>query len=249
MVQPRRAKARPLRIVIPLVLVAGLLAAGAFAVSKAGNDATTATAPTRSPSVAATQSTAQPTSTGSPSSEPSATPTKKARSVTGAETLKDCQRRVRAADDVLAAAKVGVQHWATHVQAQTDANARKISRARMNALFKKTRLAGPADNRRYGAALHAYQDVTGSCGKVKGAPPKVARELSDCRQRARAQQPVLAAAASGMADWKSHLAAMQRNADHDVPHAERIWLAAWRAAPPHIRAYRKAASDFDAPRC
>ena len=248
MVQARRAKARPLRVVIPLAIVAALLAGGALAVSKVG-DPTTANAPTRAPSVAATQSTAQPTRTGSPSSEPSATPTKTANSVAGAKALKACQRRFRAADDVMAAAKIGVQHWATHVQAQTDANARKISTKTMSARFKQTRLAGPADQQRYRDALDAHEDLNRTCHKVKGAPAKVADKLGDCRDRAQAQKPVLAASADAMADWKSHLAAMQRNAESHVRNAQGVWLKAWRAAPPHINAYKKAAADFDAPKC
>ena len=60
---------------------------------------------------------------------------------------------------------------------------------------------------------------------------------------------MLAAAADGMADWKSHLAAMQRNAEDHVRNAQGVWLRAWRAAPPHIKAYKKAAADFDAPKC
>ena len=119
----------------------------------------------------------------------------------------------------------------------------------MGALFKKTRLAGPADQQRYRDALSKYEDLNGSCDKVKGATASVAEKLSNCRDRAKAQKPVLAAAADGMADWKSHLAAMQRNATTHVPHAESVWLRAWRAAPPHIEAYKKAAADFDAPKC
>ncbi len=87
----------------------------------------------------------------------------------------------------------------------------------MSALFKKTRLAGPADHQRYDDALSAYKDLNGSCAKVEGAPAKVAGKLSNCRDRAQAQKPVLAAGADGMADWKSHLAAMQRNAEEPRP--------------------------------
>ena len=52
-VQPRRAKTRPLRIVVPLVVVAALLASGAFAVSRIGGDRHDCHAPARSPGVAA----------------------------------------------------------------------------------------------------------------------------------------------------------------------------------------------------
>lgn len=249
MVQARRAKARPTRIIIPLAVVAALLAGGAYAVSQLGGEPQTANAPTRAPSVAATQSTAQPSKSASPSTEPSPTPTKSATSDIGAKKLKACQRKVRAADDVMRAAKIGVLHWATHVQAQTDANAQKISSATMSARFKKTRLAGPTDLQRFDDALDAYKDLNGSCDKVKNAPAKVASKLSDCRDRAQAQKPVMAAGADGMADWKSHIAAMARNAEEHVSNAQGVWLKAWRAAPPHINAYKKVSADFNAPKC
>ena len=76
---------------------------------------------------------------------------------------------------MLAAAEIGVRHWAIHVQAQTDANARKISTAKMSARFKATRLDGPADQRRYRDAIDAYEGQDGSCAKVKGAPSVQAR--------------------------------------------------------------------------
>jgi hypothetical protein len=156
---------------------------------------------------------------------------------------------VRAADKVLAEAKIGIKHWATHVQAQTDANNSKISVGQMNAKFKVTRLAGPADQSRYRKALATYQEQKGSCQRVAGAAASVAASLAKCDDRARAQRPVLAAAADGMADWRSHLAAMQRSRMTHVAHPEAVWLRAWRAAPPHIRAYDKAVANFDAPRC
>ncbi len=164
--------------------------------------------------------------------------------------LKSCRQRVDRADTVLAAAKTGATHWAEHVQAQTDANDGRITVAEMNAIFARTRLAGPDDQDHYRKALSAYEDDDGSCSSVDGASTKEAAALSSCRDRRDAQRPVLKAAAPAMADWKSHLAAMTRSRMHHMDDAEQIWVDAWRAAPPHIKAYEKAADAFGgAPDC
>jgi hypothetical protein len=214
---------------------------------------TTTAAPT--PTVGASVSTAG-GSTGGPSNSASASPqstptasSTAAGSPAGVKALASCRAKVRAADQVLAQAKTGITHWAAHVQAQTDANKKKISDAQMTGKFKVTRLEGPADQRRYRKALTTYQNLKGSCRPVSGAGSSVAASLAKCSDRAQAQRPVLAAAADGMADWRSHLAAMRRSRMTHVPDAEGVWLRAWRAAPPHIRAYQKAVQHFDAPTC
>lgn len=166
-----------------------------------------------------------------------------------AATVRACRARVSAGDRVLAAARTGVGHWAKHVQAQTDANAGRISVAEMDAIFSRTRLAGPDDQTRYAEALTAYRADDGSCAAVAGAPATSTATLDRCRQRDSEQRPLLKAAAPAMADWKSHLAAMARSRAHHMDDAEQIWVDAWRAAPPHIRAYQKAARGFDAPDC
>jgi hypothetical protein len=207
------------------------------------------TASTAAPTPAA-QSTSEPTtpqpSTPKPTTpKPSAAPdSSQARSA-----LTACQKKVRQGDRVLKQAKTGVGHWATHVQAQTDADNSRITVAEMAGTFKSTRLAGPADQKRYADALFDYRKLKGSCRAVKGAPKAVAAALAKCAQRAREQQPVMTAAAAAMKDWRSHLAAMQRSSEGHVANAEEVWLRAWRAAPPHIKAYKKAAAAFDAPAC
>jgi hypothetical protein len=225
-----------------------LLAGGTFAAVKISTGETTA-GPEATPRVAATQLTAAPTGSASSSTPSSPASSSEPGDEVAQKALARCQRKVRAADDVLAAAKPGVTHWATHVQAQTDANRKKISVGEMSALFSKTRLAGPADQRRYADARATYEDLSGSCSDVQDATPTTAAKLAKCDERARAQKPVLTAAAAGMQDWKSHLAAMQRSREGHVANPEGVWIAAWRAAPPNIRAYQKAAKKFSAPAC
>ena len=118
------------------------------------------------------------------------------------------------------------------------------------AIFKATRLQGPADQKRYAEAQRAYEEVRdASCGKVKGADAKVADTLATCRERADAQGPLMAAAAKPMGDWKSHLADMQRSRQVHVDNAQQVWLEAYKAAPPNINAYEQALRTYDPPRC
>lgn len=253
MIQARRAKTRWSRVVIPLIAAAVLVGGGVAVATQLGGQSTSSATPT--PTVGASVSTAggstaeaSASASPSPQSTPTATSTA-AGSPAGAKSLASCRAKVRAADKVLAEAKIGVTHWAAHVQAQTDANSDKITVGQMNGKFKVTRLEGPADQSRYRKALTAYEDLKGSCKPVSGADSSVAASLGKCADRAQAQRPVLAAAAVGMADWRSHLAAMQRSRMTHVDDAEGVWLRAWRAAPPHIRAYQKAVAHFDAPSC
>jgi hypothetical protein len=165
------------------------------------------------------------------------------------DALGDCRAKVEATDKVLKAAKVGVRHWAEHVQAQTDANSGKISTDTMDAIFKRTRLAGPKDVEKYQDAVQDAKDEHGSCDTPDGTPAPIAARFTDCAEREQAQQHVVDAAAEAMDDWESHLAAMRRSRMGHVHDAQGVWIRAWRAAPPHISAYRKASADFHAPSC
>ena len=199
--------------------------------------------PTSTPSGATT---ASPKATGG--STPSAAAGAADRA---AAALKGCRAKVAAADKVLAAAETGVGHWREHVQAQTDADTGRLTVVQMDAVFARTRLAGPDDQERYAKARDAYDAAAadGSCSAVADAPAKEAAAFSRCHTRAVAQRPVLEAAEPAMADWKSHLAAMARSRSHHMDDAQEIWIEAWRAAPPHIKAYDKAMEGYDPPDC
>lgn len=240
MAKARRAKARPSRIVVPILVTAAAVAA---VVTWQTVPHTTDAEVGGRPSVAAAAAT--PRASGTPPTSSGAESGDRA-----AARLDSCRDRVGQADAVLAAADTGIGHWADHVQAQTDANDGRITVERMDATFARTRLAGPDDQDRYRKAAAGYADADGSCSPVAGATKKKAAALAGCQDRLDAQQPVLQAAGAAMADWKSHLAAMARSRAHHMDEAEQIWIDAWRAAPPHIKAYDKAAEAIlDAPDC
>ena len=258
MVKARRAKTRPSRVVIPAV-IAALVVLGLVAAQQgwfAGSGSISGTPPTAMASGQTAGPTESATSGSSPAGEPSTDGDSSDSSGAGGSTdpaaqdaLRDCRAKVQATDQVLKAAKVGVRHWSEHVQAQTDANAGKISPDRMDAIFKRTRLAGPEDVDKYEDAVKQAKDENGSCETPDGTPAPIAAQLSSCAEREQAQQSVVEAASDAMGDWESHLAAMRRSRMGHVHDAQGVWIRAWRAAPPHISAYQKAAAHFDAPTC
>jgi hypothetical protein len=190
-----------------------------------------------------------PTPSESASAKPSASPKAAEDDSSAVAALAACRAKVRAGDEVLAVAEVGMRHWSDHVQAQTDANADRISTARMTKIFTRTRLAGPDDEEKYEDALAEHEAQEGRCAPTAGMPSEVADHLERCAERERAQEPVLEAADAGMSDWMDHQADMRRSRADHVDHAQRIWLRTWRAAPENIEDYEKAVDRFKAPDC
>ena len=248
MVQARRAKARPVRVIILLAVAAALLVGGSFAAVKFWPDATTAGPEPESSATVESQAPSTAESSPSPSESPTANPA----SAASKKALEECKAKVSAADEVLNQGKTGVLHWATHIQAQRDNLDGNITVEQMKARFKKTRLKGPDDLKRYDDALSAYKELTGSCEKVKGADTAVAAALAKCQKRSEAQPAVLKATAAGMKDWKAHQKLMQLNALHKAGtplEAQSSWLKQFHAAPKNIKAFKKATADFKAPSC
>jgi hypothetical protein len=166
-----------------------------------------------------------------------------------AAVLRDCRAKVEAGDKVLTVAKQGMRSWSEHIQAQTDANAGKITLHELDDIFERTRKSGEKDARRYTAAVHAYQGEKGSCNPQSEASANVRQRIARCAQRKAAQQPVLNAAEKGMSDWTRHLGEMRRSKQGKIHNPQKKWLQTWRAAPKNINAYHKAATKYAAPDC
>jgi hypothetical protein len=246
-VQARRAKAQPTRVIIPWAVAAALLVGILFAAVKFWPDATTA-GPQAESSTTDVESQDPSTAVSSPSPSVPTSPAGTAAQ----QALEACQAKVRAADEVIKQGTTGVEHWAGHIQAQKDGDAGKISPAQMKKQFKATRLKGPGDLQRYDEARSAYQNLEGSCEEVQESDSVVAAALADCDERSKAQKPLMAATNAGMKDWRAHLTFMQRNAVHQAgtpSQALETWLSQYEAAPKNIEAFEKAADDFDAPSC
>jgi hypothetical protein len=163
--------------------------------------------------------------------------------------LEACRAKVSAADNLLAVAKEGMGHWSEHIQAQTAANAGKISIEKMNEIFDRTMAAGHHDEERYAGGVKAYQDQRGSCDPTAETDSEIKAQLAQCAERERAQQPVLNAAEDGMEDWTKHLGDMRRSKKGQIHNPQKKWLQTWRAAPKNINTYEEAAAKFAAPAC
>ena len=249
MARPRRAARRtvPPRwvLVAAVVVVVGLVAL--LLAPRAWRDV--ATTPSTGSGASSPGASSPSTSTPSSTSSPDPSPTEPSGTDDAGAALDACREDVAARDAVLSAAKKGVGHWAEHVGAQLDADAGTVTVARMNAVFARTRLAGPGDVKAYDEAVRRARRTTGPCGPVEGASVEAARGLAACAERKRAQQPVLAAAKAGMTAWRQHLGDMRRDAEGRTSDPEGRWRATYAEAPTTIDAYRRARASFDAPRC
>jgi hypothetical protein len=194
------------------------------------------------------------TSAEQPSRSPSPTATSKASagsSATPPPALRTCATTVRQADTVVAAASQGVEDWNIHVQSRTDMLQGRMSVSTMDAMWKRTRLAGPADQRRFHAALDSYHP-TSACTELRNLPKVDKSSASHCATRYAAASEAVDAAKAAMADWKSHLDNMAAFAAGKMTPAEAQtrWVEAWRNAPPHIDDYERARRALDkAPAC
>ena len=189
------------------------------------------------------------TATASTPSPSAATPSGQQDDSAATAALRACKAKIKAADEVLAAAKTGMRNWSDHVQAQTDANAGKITVGEMEDIFDRTMKAGDKDEKRYSSAVKRYEDRDGSCREVSGASATINEQLARCGRREQGQEPVLAAAGDGMGDWIKHLGDMRRSEQGRIHNPLQKWIATWRAAPENINAYDKAADKFSAHDC
>jgi hypothetical protein len=242
--QPRARHRRAqglVTVVGPLVAVA--VVGGAVAVAFSGGDS--------SPYWSA-----RATATASPTPEPtvSETITRAPSAATVPAAATACRDSTAAAQAAVDAARIGVDHWAAHVQARTDLLAGKITEDEMRAIWKATRLAGPNDVAALTKAVAAYEPQADACGQVERstAPSDRAARVEHCLQRHEAAQAVVDAGRAAVGDWESHLEAMARfkAGDFDAAHAQHLWVQAWEKAPVNINAFRTADQALQkAPAC
>lgn len=167
------------------------------------------------------------------------------------QAIRACAAELSRASSVVDAAARGVSDWSGHVQARTDMLQGRISVTAMEAIWKRTRLAGPADQSRFQAARQRYRS-TSHCRGLRDASTSNTDRAAGCAARAEVAATAVSAAEMAMGDWQSHLGNMVMHADGRMNSvvAQRKWVAAWRHAPPHIATYRSARLALDkAPPC
>jgi hypothetical protein len=162
-----------------------------------------------------------------------------------------CSAGIATAEDVVAAADAGVSHWSAHVQARTDMLEGRISESEMNAIWKRTQDAGPADQQQFSTAQQDY-DGQPSCDELHNDTESHSEAVTDCLARSEAATTAVSAAEAAMNDWASHLHHMSEYADGGMTagRAQRLWVTAWRQAPENITAYEDARTALsEAPPC
>jgi hypothetical protein len=166
-----------------------------------------------------------------------------------AAAMEECVAALASADAVMEAARSGAANWAAHVESRTDLLAGRRDRDEVGAIWRRTRLAGPGDLEAFEAAYADYAAPGKACARVEDDQSPQAEA---CVARAGVAERAVRAAREVVDDWSEHQAAMAAHAagDFDADHAQGLWEAAWEAAPPDIRAYRRAAAALaDAPAC
>lgn len=243
----RRSTARRVAVVAVVLGVAG---GGVAAAQLAGRDSGTAgrDAQNDATRVRATKVPSQAQESGA------ATPAGTAAELSPSAELAACAGSLTAGDAVLAAARVGVDHWSQHVQARTDLLAGRQAEAVTKAIWKRTRLAGPSDQQQYAAALSAWNPKSSACAVLEptGEDARVREAAAACQTRAAAVARAITASRTAMTDWQTHLGNMARHAAGEMTaeHAQHLWVESWRTAPSHISAYQTAMSDVaKAPVC
>jgi hypothetical protein len=231
-----------LALVLALVVVAGgvLLVRS---ISSGGDDPSTTSAD-------ASTSSSPDSDSGTPSSQPTEDSTSRAAGSDG-KLVRACAAELSTADGVVAAADRGVADWNDHVQARTDMLEGRMSVERMDAIWARTRIAGPGDQEKFHAAMEKHGDMS-DCHELKASADGADDPAADCVSRATAAERTVAAAEAAMRDWESHLTNMAAYAHGDMTSdmAQDKWVAAWRDAPAHIKAYDDARAELAAaPSC
>jgi hypothetical protein len=157
--------------------------------------------------------------------------------------LRSCRDDVALAEEAVAKARTAVTGWATHVQARTDMLAHRISVKKMNAIWDRTRLAGPDNIAEFEAAARRYPGAD-DCRRLSGAKATAAqRAAADaCVRRGQAADQALSQGRAAVQDWQAHLHHMARFSDGGMSagKAQKLWVAAWREAPTNIKAFKAA---------
>ncbi|MFI7065205.1 hypothetical protein ACIBL3_29720 [Kribbella sp. NPDC050124] len=157
-----------------------------------------------------------------------------------------CVAQIAAAEQVVKAARIAAGHWREHVQARTDLMTGKNTEATTKAIWKRTRLAGPADVSQLATATSAYAKV------VRGCEGLTSPDAAACRERLTALEVAAASGRAASGDWAAHLAMMRAHAagDFGAEHAQEMWVSAWENAAKNLNAFaRSDAALANAPAC
>lgn len=226
-------------IVVALVLVLGVLGVAGWAIWPSGGG-TASTAPASRPLQSSTGSSGTGTATNPPSSSPAPAPA----------SFTACRSEVSRGDALAAAGAKIAADWQGHTSALTRLDKGQITVREADAIWKRTKLAGPADMARYRVATAASATSKGACAQMGPLPKALAPGGVRCVQRANAQADVAAKVTPVSAAWAAHLASMKVKDDTPVGPYMAKWHQQVAGAPKILTAYRTAVSALSgSPTC
>jgi hypothetical protein len=240
----RQSVSKPVAAALVLAVVAVLGLGGYVVFGRGGDGATTASAtgpaqatPTSEPSAA----TAEPTTGAATGTAASSAPASDDRASAAAV---QCRAEVEAAARALSTARVSVNDWTAHVNAQIRLDNGTFSPAQTDQVFTRTRLAGPARVARFESHEGAWRAASGACRSldVASEPVDVQPAARTCRDLAAVMAADLTAARRTIGEWKQHLTNMQarRSGHMDPSVAGAAWRQAVQQAPVAQRAFQAA---------
>lgn len=246
----QRHSSRPSRSLIALVMALALAvfggAAWAIHLRSGGTSAASAASKT-SLSVAGSTKSAD---SGEPASTSSPSPSSSSTAPVAPAALVACRMEVTRGDALAAVSATVASDWEGHTSSLTRLEAGQITKTEADATWKRTKLAGPSDMKRYHAASTAYSQSKGACARMGALPSAFAGTGTRCVQRANADSDVAVKVAPVSAAWASHLMSMKAKADTPVARYMAKWHQQVNGAPKILSAYRAAASAVRAsPTC
>lgn len=236
----------------------GLLAVGGtgWAMTQGSGKATT-TANT-STSTSPSTSTAPGSSDTSPSDATSPPSTSTSPSATGSTATSPavpaafaaCKSEVTTGDALAKVSGTMAAHWRDHTSAQFRVDKGEISASQAQAVWARTKAAGPSDISKFEAASTAYDKNKGACAGMGQVPPKFADAASKCKQHASANAKVANSIGPIAAAWDGHQGDMKSKSDTPVGPYMQKWRGQVSTAPQAVKKYDSAAAALrNSPGC
>lgn len=258
MTENRAGRHRPARgprklwpIILAAVVVCVAAAGTAWGLTRGGGPSdATHSAPATASTPAAQTSSPSPSATPSDSSSPSsgATPTSSITTRSAAlDHLDACRATIETGQKMVTAADKNYADWSGHVYAQTDYDKGKITFKQAEAIWDRTKKAGPDDLKKYDAAKKAWDKADHkACTGLQPGDGATANVVKACTDRSAAMIKVIDKGGPVYAGWKGHQAQMthteEKSNDPDAYFKE--WFGRVHNAEKPLAAYKKAQTAY-----
>jgi len=161
--------------------------------------------------------------------------------------MKACKQQLRAGDELIAAAEIGIGHLVTHIGAHHAWLMGELTEDEKKDTYKRTRLAGPADLTAFDGAMTRYSTVS-------NANQTACRDTQSdgCVKRFEATKDAIVAADQAINHWREHQANMAAHAagEFGAERAQELWDATIAATAAKVDPWRQWRLDLaNAPDC